>query len=300
MTVTIDARFKLRGALAADAALGNPVPLDRELWVETDQGLTDGKYKLKIGDGATHYNDLPYISLGGGVESIVPGDGVDVDTSDPKNPIVSSTLGSIALSGRVATYSALPSGLGTGDAGKAYYVEADGLIYIWDGTAFPADGGGKALSGYAYTPTAGINVALGGRVIPGFIPYPGAGGTRTDPRIVTDGDTSAVYISTTVPGTAVLSNCVVDMTATYVINTVKVWHYYTDGRTYHDTKTEVSADGVNWQTIFDSAVSGEYAESGSGHVMTFTDRPVRFIRDWTKGSTANTGNAWVEIKALLT
>lgn len=149
MTVTIDARFKLRGALAADAALGNPVPLDRELWVETDQGLTDGKYKLKIGDGATHYNDLPYISLGGGVESVVPGDGVDVDTSDPKNPIVSSTLGSIALSGRVATYSALPSGLGTGDAGKAYYVEADGLIYIWDGSAFPASGSGTRVGGAA-------------------------------------------------------------------------------------------------------------------------------------------------------
>ena len=147
MTVTIDARFKLRGALAADAASGNPVPLDREMWVETDQGLTDGKYKLKIGDGATPYNDLPYISLGGGVESVVPGGGIDVDASDQKNPIVSSTLGSISLSGRVATYPALPSGLGSGDAGKAYYVEADGLVYIWNGSAWPANGAGVSTSG---------------------------------------------------------------------------------------------------------------------------------------------------------
>ena len=146
MTVTLDDRFKLRRGTAANLAAVNEVPFGGEIVYETDQGLTDGKYKIKIGDGVTHYNDLPYISLGGGVESIVPGDGVGVDATDPKNPIVSSTLGSIALSGRVATYAALPSGLGSGDAGKAYYVEADGLVYIWNGSAFPANGAGISSS----------------------------------------------------------------------------------------------------------------------------------------------------------
>lgn len=46
----------------------------------------------------------------------------------------------IVLSGRVATYGALPStGLAAGDA---YLVDADGLVYVWSGTAFPAIGGG--------------------------------------------------------------------------------------------------------------------------------------------------------------
>jgi len=142
MTVLLDDRFKLRRGTAADLADVNEVPLEGEIVYETDQGLADGKYKVKIGDGVTHYNDLAYVSLGDGVESVVPGGGIAVDATDPKNPIVSSTLGSIALSGRAATYAALPSGLGSGDAGKAYYVESDGLIYIWDGTSYPDEGDG--------------------------------------------------------------------------------------------------------------------------------------------------------------
>lgn len=152
MTVLLDDRFKLRRGTAADLATVNEVPFEGEIVYETDQGLTDGKYKIKIGDGVTHYNDLAYVSLGGGIESIVPGSGIDVDASDPKNPIVSSTLGSIALSGYPATYAALPTGLGPSDAGKAYLVAADGLIYIWNGTAWPASGSGVRLTSSTDTP----------------------------------------------------------------------------------------------------------------------------------------------------
>jgi hypothetical protein len=143
MTVTIEDRFKLRRGTAANLATVNEVPLAGEIVYETDQGLVDGKYKIKIGDGVTHYDDLPYVSLGGGVENVVPGDGIAVDASDPKNPIVSSTLGSIALTGRVATYAALPSsGLASGDA---YLVDADRLVYVWNGTAWPANGLGQSF-----------------------------------------------------------------------------------------------------------------------------------------------------------
>lgn len=55
----------------------------------------------------------------------------------------------IAIAGSVATYANLPGGLGAGDAGDGYLVEADGLLYIWSGTSFPADGNGVAFQGPA-------------------------------------------------------------------------------------------------------------------------------------------------------
>ena len=51
----------------------------------------------------------------------------------------------------------------------------------------------------------------------------------------------------------------------YDIDEIKVWHYYSDARRYHKTKTEISADGSNWITLFDSDVSGEYVETQYGH-----------------------------------
>ena len=53
----------------------------------------------------------------------------------------------INLSGTVATYAALPSGLGVPDAGKSYVVQADGKLYIWSGTAWPANGAGAPFKG---------------------------------------------------------------------------------------------------------------------------------------------------------
>jgi RHS repeat-associated protein len=93
-----------------------------------------------------------------------------------------------------------------------------------------------------------------------------------------------------------LSYVQVDLGAAYPVDTVKVWHYAVDGRTYYSTRTQVSEDGVNWTTVFDSAVSGTYAETAAGKTHTFTTRSVRYVRDWLNGSTANTGNHWVEIE----
>lgn len=53
----------------------------------------------------------------------------------------------ISIAGSVATYAALPTGLGAADAGKGYLVQSDGLLYIWSGTAFPANGSGVAFKG---------------------------------------------------------------------------------------------------------------------------------------------------------
>ena len=53
----------------------------------------------------------------------------------------------INVQGTVATYADLPAGLGPSDAGKAYLVSADGKLYIWSGTSWPADGQGAQFEG---------------------------------------------------------------------------------------------------------------------------------------------------------
>ncbi|RPK20058.1 PA14 domain-containing protein [Paenibacillus xylanexedens] len=91
-----------------------------------------------------------------------------------------------------------------------------------------------------------------------------------------------------------------DLGKTYMIGMVHVLRYYTDGRTYHETKLEVSEDGTNWDVVFDSAIEGEYAEDPMGMPMMFMfdPRPVRYIRDSSNGSTANDANHWIEIEAF--
>ena len=88
----------------------------------------------------------------------------------------------------------------------------------------------------------------------------------------------------------------IDLGATFPVNKVIVWQFNGDGRTYHNTKTQVSADGSNWTTVFDSATQGEYAETLAGKTHTFTQQNVRYVRDYLNGSTANIYNHWVEIE----
>lgn len=64
MTETIHYRFKVRGASAATLTSVNETPLVRELVIETDTG------KIKLGDGATAWNDLPYLPGGEGGVSL--------------------------------------------------------------------------------------------------------------------------------------------------------------------------------------------------------------------------------------
>lgn len=54
---------------------------------------------------------------------------------------------SLTLSGSVANYASLPTGLTAADAGKAWIVNSDGLMYTWSGSAFPASGQGVAVKG---------------------------------------------------------------------------------------------------------------------------------------------------------
>ncbi|QFG12910.1 minor tail protein [Arthrobacter phage Mimi] len=116
-----------------------------------------------------------------------------------------------------------------------------------------------------------------------------------NPQRIVDGGTDNIYAQI-----ADGLNCwvQVDLGSVVMLDTVKVWHYNFDGRSYNGTKTEVSADGTNWFTLYDSAASGTYVETSAGKTHTFATRGVRYIRDWLNGSTSNTGNHWLEIQAF--
>ena len=80
-----------------------------------------------------------------------------------------------------------------------------------------------------------------------------------------------------------LQSVTIDMGIIHYIDKIKVWHYYPDSRTYHNTKTEVSVDGVNWVTVFDSAIEGEYQETSAGHTITFDKLGTLYHASMKKG-----------------
>lgn len=112
----------------------------------------------------------------------------------------------------------------------------------------------------------GLNLASGLNTTDGDITSSATIGlsTNANPGTLTDGVVSDNnYLTTTVSG---LQYIQLDLGGVYQnIENIIVWHYYEDGRTYHNNKTQVSEDGINWYTVFDSAVEGEYAESKNGH-----------------------------------
>lgn len=100
----------------------------------------------------------------------------------------------------------------------------------------------------------GTNAALGATVTANY--------SGEDLTPVTDGVTdSEVYTVAPGPGSYYVT---VDLGSVQDIASLTVWHYYADGRVFQGTRTDVSTDGINWVTLFDSAISGTYAEDAAG------------------------------------
>ena len=166
MAEVIKMRFLVRSRTAAEWAAMNEVLLmstegtgAREMGMEEDTG------KYKLGDGVTPWNDLPYQGGGGKwgsiegdledqedlqgaldskLEDVISGSGIAIDKTNARKPIISSTLGNIHVDDYVANYASLPTPPPTGKT--TYYVQEDGLIYVWNDSAWPSNGDGITLT----------------------------------------------------------------------------------------------------------------------------------------------------------
>ena len=80
--------------------------------------------------------------------------------------------------------------------------------------------------------------------------------------VITDGDTNTNNFAEVTNG--VLAYVEIDLEDIFIVDKITVWHYYADGRTYNDTRTQVSVDGITWTDIFNSATEGTYEEPTDG------------------------------------
>jgi uncharacterized protein YabE (DUF348 family)/predicted phosphodiesterase len=100
-----------------------------------------------------------------------------------------------------------------------------------------------------------------------------------------------------------------DLGAVHEISSIKLWHYYGDGRSYRDVVVQLSNDptfssGV--VTVFNNDTDGsaglglgtdsEYKESSFGKVLSFNPVNARYARFYTNGSNVTGWNHYVEIE----
>src|SRR5574344_1887815 len=85
----------------------------------------------------------------------------------------------------------------------------------------------------------------------------------------------------------------IDLGTEVDISYVKIWHYYTDGRIYYSTKTILyNSDRTVTKTIFDSAVSGTYAESAGGRISYVQNVPSLASRIMVAGGGGGASDVW--------
>lgn len=182
MAETIKYRFRCRRRTAANWTTINEILLAQEIGLESDTGLG------KVGDGVTPWNSLLYTIVGQvdlanladgkclawdsdnsrwyvadrGV-SYVPGSGINIDTSNPDAPVISSTLGSVAIDDAVDTYADLPNPPPTGQ--QTFLNLEDDLIYVWNGTQYPAEGEGIKTGGGLEDYSGADDAVFGGDIV---------------------------------------------------------------------------------------------------------------------------------------
>ena len=95
----------------------------------------------------------------------------------------------------------------------------------------------------------------------------------------------------------------IDLQDEYLIDTIKLWHYYADCRTYHDSKVALSDKGDFFGeevVVFDTnGDDQEYPETAEGKTIAFDPIEAQYIRAWLGGNTVNQWSHWVELQAFF-
>jgi chitodextrinase len=129
-----------------------------------------------------------------------------------------------------------------------------------------------------------------------------------NPSYITDGDTNTANWSEVGAGSQWIK---LDLGQTYPLNEIKLWHYYGDGRTYHDVIVQLSNDpnfSTGVTTVFNNDINNtsgqgigtdaEYAETSAGKDISFPPVDARYVRLWTNGNTVNINNHYVEVQVF--
>lgn len=117
----------------------------------------------------------------------------------------------------------------------------------------------------AYTDD-GTNVALNKSVTSNFTPE-----TGTSLSYITNGNKDTTQYVYNVGGGNVFTT--IDLGNIFDVKMVKMIHYYDDNRKYHDNILQVSKDGINYITMFDSNIEGEYSETSTGKDVVIRNIP---------------------------
>lgn len=132
----------------------------------------------------------------------------------------------------------------------------------------------------------GNNVALNKPVTSNFTPQ----NVSDRPlSMVTDGDHTSEhnYTDCLLPGEKYVE---VDLGESIELQSITMWHYYLDNRTYTDNILQVSEDGVVYETVFSSFVEGAYKETAQGKTISFIEDDLKKI---------NNVVSWVEQEACM-
>ena len=88
----------------------------------------------------------------------------------------------------------------------------------------------------------------------------------------------------------------IDLNSSYNLNKVNLWHYWADGRTFHDVIVQVSNDPsftTGTTTVYNNdsdntsglgvGADAEYAETSGGKTISFAPVNARYVRFWSNG-----------------
>ncbi len=127
--------------------------------------------------------------------------------------------------------------------------------------------------------------------------------------LMTDGAKSTNRYADDYPNNSNLQFVQVDLEDYYDLNEIRLWHYFGDGRKYHDVIVQVSNDptfATDFTTVYNndtdnSAGQGigkdnEYVETSLGLNIDLNSVNARYVRFYSNGSNINRNNHYVEVE----